>query len=315
MLLSAKEAFMPANNRKNPFLLAPISTLAVLVLLLIFSFLEGDGGAKSIVLVLVFTLFSFGIPLILHCFLRGEPLFALFPMRKPTESELFLILSAVFSLIFLETIAKYTLFHLPFDYRNLTVYGFAFAYPSGIGESILAVLAIVLLPAVLEECFFRGAIFHEYRFSGVFMSVLVSSIVSAMTGLSFSAFPFLLLSALFFAWIRVLTGNLISCVLVHALYGIYTLFFEKYLWLMSLSEESEFLFGFLMALLFGLSFLSFLYFASNTLKDRANRGDEAPMTVEKRKMPLMVFYVFTAQPAWILVCFYLITAVFRLFLG
>ena len=62
---------MQANNRKNPFLLAPASALAVLVLLLIFGFFEGKGGIKTSILVGLFTALAFGLPLILYCFLRG----------------------------------------------------------------------------------------------------------------------------------------------------------------------------------------------------------------------------------------------------
>lgn len=121
MLLSAKEAFMQANNRKNPFLLAPASALAVLVLLLIFGFFEGKGGIKTSILVGLFTALAFGLPLILYCFLRGASFSAVFPMQKPQKREMLLALASLFLLIFMQAMFKYALFGAEFDYREITL--------------------------------------------------------------------------------------------------------------------------------------------------------------------------------------------------
>ncbi len=305
---------MPANNRKNPFLLAPALAFAVLVLLLVFGFLTGDGGVGTLLLTSVLTLIAFGVPLVFFCFLRGASFSVLFPMRKPGKKELLLVLSALLSLIFLTAAVKYALFHTEFDYREISLYGFSFSRPESFGEGLLCLLAVAILPAVAEELVFRGALTYEYRHAGVFMGAVLASVLSAMMGLSFSSFLPLLLSALCFALVRFLTGNLAASMLVHIGYGVYTLFFEKYMWLMSFSSEAKAVYTLLTVGCFGVSFFFFMHLSERTLRERAEKGEEAPVRVTGNKRILMLFEIFTAPPLWMLLCIYLVWSVIRLFI-
>ncbi len=314
MSLSAKEASMPVNNRKNPFLLAPASALAVLVLLLVFGLLEGDGGVKTYILAMLFTLLAFGFVLGAFVLLRGEKLFIVFPIKKVGKKELFFVFSALFSLIFLEMVLKYALFGMDFPYKSVNFYLFSMPFPEGFGEGILAFFAIAVIPAVMEALFFRGAMFYEYRLAGVIPSIFMSSLLAAMTGLSFSTFPFLFLSAVVFAMVRFLTGDLFSAMLVHVLYGFYTIFFEKYVWLMSESTESRMLFTFLSVVLLGISLCFFLHFAEKLLRARGKEEEAAPITVTGEKKILALWNIVTAPPFLALSFVYLLTAVIRIFL-
>ncbi len=305
---------MQANNRKNPFLLAPASAFAVLVLLLLFRFFQGESGMKSIIFSLIFTIFSFGIPLFLHCFLRAEPLDGIFPIKKPSQNQTVLLLFSSLSLLFISAFIKYAWLQIPFDYQHLTIYGFVMPFPDGWLQTLLAVFPFVLLPSAAEEFFFRGAVFYEYRFGGILMSVLMSALFSALTGLSFSSFPFLFLFGLFFAWIRCLTGNVICSVFSHFIYKIYALFIERYIWLMSVSEESRFLFGFFMIVGFGFSLIGMLHFAAKVLQERANAKEEPPYLPAKAERSYRYFEAVTAPAFPLLVLFYLCTAIFNLFL-
>lgn len=315
MLLSAKEAFMQANNRKNPFLLAPASALAVLVLLLIFGFFEGKGGIKTSILVGLFTALAFGLPLILYCFLRGASFSAVFPMQKPKKREMLLALASLFLLIFMQAMFKYALFGAEFDYREITLYGFTLPFPASVGEWVLMLFAVAVVPSVMEELVFRGAVFYEYRVAGGLLSVFLSAIFVGMMGISFSAFPWLFVSGAVFALVRFLTGNLLVSMLLHIAYTVYTLTLEKYVWLMSISGESRALFSALSVIFFGISLFVFLHLAEKILRERAKTDKNAPSRVPKNKRILMLFDVLTAPSLWVLLCVYLIVAVVRLFVS
>lgn len=310
---SAKEESMPANNRKNPFLLAPALALAVLVLLLVFGFLEGEGGAKTSALVLIFTLLAFGVPLLLFCFLRGAKFAELFPMRAPKKKDLLLALAGFLTLIFLTAAIKYALFGGEFDYREISLYGFVLSFPASVGEWLLAFFAVALLPAIMEELTFRGAVYYEYRMAGVLTSAVMSSLLASLLSFSFAVFPLVFVSSLFFSILRFLTGNLAIPMLMHIAYGIYTITFEKYIWLMSISSESRTLFGVLCVVFWGISLYLFLHLAEKILRERAKTEESAPVRAPKHKHVLALFDMLTAPTLWMLLCTYLIVAVVRLF--
>ncbi len=305
---------MQANNRKNPFLLAPASALAVLVLLLLFGFFEGDGGIKTSVLVGVFAFLAFGIPLMLYCFLRGAKFSAVFPFQKPKKRDMLLVFSALLLLIFLQAIFKYALFGAEFDYREVALYGFTLPFPESFGEWVLMLFTVAVVPSVMEELMLRGAVFYEYRMAGGLLSVLLSSVLVGMLGMSFSAFPWLLLSGAVFALIRFLTGNLAVSMILHIAYAVYTLTLEKYIWLMSISDESRTLFSVLSVIFLGISLYVFLHLAEKIFRERAKTGENEPLRVPKNKRILMLFDILTAPSLWMLFCVYLIIAVVRIFI-
>ena len=135
-----------------------------------------------------------------------------------------------------------------------------------------------------------------------------------MMGLSFASFPMGLVCALVFALARFLTGNLAVSMLVHILYGVYTISFEKYMWLMSSSDESRVLFSFLTGIFLGLSLIWVLGLAEKILRGRASVGEDAPVSPSLRKRILNVLNIFTAAPLWMLLCVYIIIAVVKLFI-
>ena len=305
---------MPANNRKNPFLLAPASAFAVLVLLLVFGFLVRDGGIGASVTVTVFTLIAFGLPLWAIPRLRNVSRGELFPFRIPKQSELLLSIACLFSLIFLTAMIKYVIFGMEYDYREIALYGFTLSFPKTAGSWVVIAFSVAVIPAVMEELLFRGAFFYEYRNAGASACVWLPSLMAGMMGLSFESFPIIFTSSLIFAVARFLTGNLAVSMLVHILYGIYTVSFEKYMWLMSSSDESRVLFSLLVGMGLGLSLIWLCHLAEKILRRRASLGEEAPICPSIRKRILYVLDILTAAPLWMLLCVYLVIAVVKLFI-
>ena len=146
------------------------------------------------------------------------------------------------------------------------------------------------------------------------MPVWMTSLLAGMMGLSFESFPMGLVCALVFAVARFLTGNVAVSMLIHILYGVYTISFEKYMWLMSSSDESRVLFSFLTGIFLGLSLVWFLSLAEKILRGRAIVGEEAPVCPSLRKRILCVLDIVTAAPFWMLFCVYLVIAVVKLFI-
>ena len=305
---------MPANNRKKPFLLAPASAFAVLVLLFVFGFLSGEGGIGASVTVAVFTLIAFGLPLFAIPRLRDIRSAELFTIRMPKRKEFLLSIACLFSLIFLTAMTKYVIFGMEYNYREVALYGFTLSFPKTMGEWIFVAFSAVVIPAVMEELFFRGALFYEYRNAGTSMSVWLSSLMAGMMGLSFESFPIMLVSSLVFAMARFLTGNLAVSMLIHILYGIYTISFEKYMWLMSSSDESRVLFSLLVGICLGISLGCFFGLAEKLLRKRASAEEDAPICPSLRKRILNALDIFTAAPLWMLLCVYLIIAVVKSFI-
>ena len=305
---------MPANNRKNPFLLAPASAFAVLVLLFVFGFLGRDGGMMASIKVVVLTLIAFGLPLFAIPRLRNARSAELFPFRIPKRRELLLSIASLFLLIFLTAMTKYAIFGMEYDYREVSLYGFTLSFPKTTGARVIAFFSVAVIPAVMEELFFRGALFYEYRNAGTAISVWMTSLLAGMMGLSFASFPMGLVCALVFALARFLTGNLAVSMLIHILYGVYTISFEKYMWLMSSSDESRVLFSLLVGMGLGLSLIWLCHLAEKILRRRASLGEEAPICPSIRKRILCVLDILTAAPLWMLLCVYLVIAVVKLFI-
>jgi hypothetical protein len=113
---------------------------------------------------------------------------------------------------------------------------------------------------------------------------------------------------------RFLTGNLAVSMLIHILYSVYTISFEKYMWLMSSSDESRVLFSLLVGMCLGISLICFFGLAEKILRGRASNEEDAPVCPSLRKRILNALDIFTAAPFWMLLCVYLIIAVVKLFI-
>ncbi len=312
MLLSAKEEFMPQNNRRPTFSLGPAATLIALIFLTVFGFAEGDGGGKTAVLVMIFTGISFGLPLLLFGGLQKDRKSMLFPVKIPSWKAFSLSVAAVFVLIFGKAFLCYALWETNFE-ETIALYGFTLSRADTLGEWILLILSVAILPAVLEELLFRGVVFHSYRKAGVWICLLMTSFLSALAGGTLKSFFVLFLTAFVYSAVRFLTGSILPSILTHTIYGCYTLLLEEKLWLLSVSSESRVLYACLLVLLFGLSLFWFLHVAETILRVRARRKEPAPYGIKKRERLLVWLEVFLVPPLGFALCVYLIGAILHLF--
>ena len=158
------------------------------------------------------------------------------------------------------------------------------------------IFAIVLLPVLAEEIFFRGFLMYEYRYGGVLLSVAVSSLLYALTGMSLVDFPILFLNGILLSMVVFLTGNLFYSVLAHLLYAIFALSFEKYIFF--IAEETRILI-FLVLVALGLLFaIGFCGSAEKILRQRGENEERMPVRLKKGKLFIILRDIFATPMIW-----------------
>jgi membrane protease YdiL (CAAX protease family) len=95
--------------------------------------------------------------------------------------------------------------------------------PQTLGEGVLSVAAIALMPALCEETLFRGVLFPSFARAGPVLGLLGSSVFFAAIhidplgqSLAFYRLPFAFAVGLGLAALRLLTGSLVPSMVAHA---------------------------------------------------------------------------------------------------
>lgn len=106
-------------------------------------------------------------------------------------------------------------------------------YRAGFDEAKLGVgwmvLVICVQPAIFEELAFRGVIFGALsRVLGGSEALLVSALMFAILHLSVPSIPHLFLLGLILGWLRLRTGSIFPCVLLHFSHNLLVVASEQY---------------------------------------------------------------------------------------
>lgn len=97
---------------------------------------------------------------------------------------------------------------------------FTYSYP-------YLLFTYVLLPAILEEIFFRGVVFKQLEKIGFVYAAICSSVLCATFSMSLGGFIPALFFGLMMAFVMYTTNSLFSCIAVHLLFNTYRLFLES----------------------------------------------------------------------------------------
>lgn len=112
-----------------------------------------------------------------------------------------------------------------------TSYSTSFLSENGIHpDFIYSLIALCVVPAILEELLFRGIFVAEYQRYGTLFTVLLSSFFFALMHLDLPAFPTYFFSGLLLAWAILVTRSLFITILIHIGNNIFNVFLESYLW-------------------------------------------------------------------------------------
>ena len=294
-------------GRRNPFLLAPALVLVIQVLFGGLSFIsihnaEGKWvyaiGIASALLIFGFAIalgFSLcGSGWMTRCFGRGK------------KGGFLLCISAAGMMMVQSAGIRSFLVENYYDYRIYSLYGMSFeSSTDSAGEFLLMFFALGVIPVLLEEIFFRGILIYEYRYGGVFLSVVISSFLYAMMGMSLADFPVFFLNGVLLSWVVFLTGNLLYSVLAHLLYALFALSFEKYLFFIALETR---ILIFLVLVAIGLfAAIGFLGSAEKILRQKGENEERIPVRLKKGKIFVVLKDIFSSPMIWANIgCFALI---------
>ena len=293
------------NERRNPFLLAPSFALALLTVFGGLSFIPLENGILAYAVAVISVLTVLGGLVFLSLRLGGGRwLGACIRTRANGGFSLCLFAAGVMTLQ--SAMIRAFLIGELYDYRTYSLYGMTFESATESFGAFLAVFTVLaVIPAFLEEFLFRGFFMYEYRHGGVLLSVLVSSFLYAMTGMSFFEFPIHFLNGILLSAVAFLTGNIFYSVLSHLIYALFVLSFEKYC--LFIAQETPAL-SFLVLAGLGLFFIiCFCGAADKILRCRGENEDHMPIRWKKGKRLLILKDMFSAPVIWAdIVCFALI---------
>lgn len=302
-------------KRRNPFLFAPVLLLPTIVLLgsvsLIFS--EPFKSLAFYLIAGVIFFLAFGVPITMFFCLRGKKWLSasLLPIGF---RGIVLSFSAAFLMMSQSVVCRTLLMEGFFDHRIYTMYGLSFEVGVDSAEKIFtAILVLALIPAIMEGILFRGIFMYEYRFGGVILSVLFSSVLCAMTGVTFSDSLLYLMNALVLSVTAFVTGNFISSVLAHFIFLVYSLFWEKYLLFLGLEIETQMVLFFLLLGVWITAAMIFCDNAERILRKRGERENPRPPRFTLKQSFLVFFDIISAPLLWADVLIFAVFAVLHLF--
>lgn len=120
-------------------------------------------------------------------------------------------------------------------------------------------LALVIIPAVCEELFFRGVVLSEYRSMGEANAVIMSAVGFAMLHFSLTNFPVYLFVGLLLGIVTIVSRSVIPAVVLHLLSNTLSVFASDQFLRIILQKNGAFFVSFLMIVLLGFSVFLLLY--------------------------------------------------------
>jgi membrane protease YdiL (CAAX protease family) len=239
-------------------LLVGYPVLAVFLLLFLsrlLSKLLSLSGSLSFSLLCV--VLSFLIPSAVFWLLRGSGYTGALRLRAPRAAQLPFLIFAFFMLLsgamLLSILCKGT------SSLGNSATAFEAAEAGGFWRVIGMGVVLAVLPALLEEFFFRGIVALEYERRGAIRAVLMSALLFALCHFDIHNLPVYLFSGALFTLVLFATDSLIATMLLHVVYNVVSLFGQRYLNALYDFTGSLELFIFLLVLLFLVSAIFFTH--------------------------------------------------------
>ena len=214
------------------------------------------------------------LPTVVFWILRGASFGRALRLRFPHASHLPLLLCALFSLlcgcILLSLLCGGidTLGNSSVQYEQV-------ALTSPV-QAVLSALALAVLPALLEELFFRGIVVAEYERRGAVRGALLSALFFALCHFDLHNLPVYFFAGLLLVLTLYVTESLLATATLHVLYNLAALFGQRYLNALYRLTGSVELFLFTLILLFILSTVLFLWLAAISYRKRTQDGQPDP---------------------------------------
>ena len=178
---------------------------------------------------------------------------------------------------------------------------FQSATASSTKQALLMVPILAILPALLEELFFRGVLMAEYERRGAIRAVLMSALLFSLCHFDLRNLPVYLFSGILFGLTLLATDSLIATMILHATYNTLSLFSQRYLNAFYEFTGSLELFLFLLVLIFLVSLILLCRAGISLYRMRIEAGVAEPRRAVPRHVQLYTTLDALADPP-ILLC-------------
>lgn len=296
--------------RVKPIYAAPFLILVVLMLLGVSALLGSDGFGAAInpyLSLIVVQIIVYALPSVFFCRLRGKAYTQRLRLRFVRPAHLFLMLFALMAMLSGSALLNLGMTAL-FPNASLSASGsYAGVYTGDPGGILYAVLALCILPALLEEFLFRGIIAAEYESVGVPCAVFMSAFVFAMMHLNAVRLPAYFFSGVVLALTLYATRSLLAPMIVHAVNNIVALWTDRYLYSAAAdTEESGVLLLFILFCVFFVSLIFFSMSAQSIYTGYGVTNTPSPHVRKKKRGETGIAEAFTAPPFILMVVLFII---------
>lgn len=242
------------------------------------------------------------LPALIFIKSRGEGYTSAIRLRRPYAMHIPLLIAAFFALLS-GTLLLSILFGGTHTIGNSSA-SFEQSAPTGVGQTLIAIPALALLPAVFEELLFRGILCTELDRRGALRAILLGSLLFSLIHFDLPNLPVYFFAGVLLTLALYATDSLIATMLVHALYNLVLLFGQRYLNALYTFTGNVELFLFLVILVFLFSLLFFSLFCARQYRAR----EEMQIRTPRRDIPrdVQLYTLLDALYEWpVLLCFLL----------
>ena len=224
----------------------------------------------------------FLLPTVIFCLLRGYGYARILRIRPPRALHIPFLISAFFALFCGALLLSILCGGIDSLGNSATAYETEpapnFFYGAGM------VLGLAVIPAVMEELFFRGIVAAEYERRGSGRAVLMSALLFALCHFDLNNLPVYLFSGVLFALVLFATDSLIATMILHVCYNLVSLLGQRYLNAFYDITGSIELFLFLLILILLIALVLFFRFGAKLYHSRVQNGLSDPRRAVPRNV-------------------------------
>ncbi len=295
---------------------APFLLIVVLALWGISGLLDDDTlgvGVNPYLALIIVQLIVYALPAVFFCRLRGKEYTPRLRLRFVKPGHIFLLLSALAAILAgsaLLNLFVITLFPEA-DFGTVST-----QYKNALGDDLdgmlYVILALCVLPALLEEFLFRGIITAEYESVSVHTAIFLSALLFSLMHLNYARLPAYFFSGVMLCLTLYATRSVIAPMIVHACNNIAALYLDRYLYMAAseIGERSVLLVFILVCILF-VSLICFALSAQNIYTAYGVTNTPSPHIRKKKRRKSGGFFSAVGAPPFVflIVLFVIFTAV------
>lgn len=198
---------------------------------------EISRGVDPYLTVMAMEIACMGLPAVFFCILRGNEYKKRLNIRIIRVRHISLCVYALLLLICAGVSLSLLLYRLFPDAFAASAATAEFTAAVGKNDTFYAALAFGILPAFLEEFLCRGILLTEYTPYGAVTAAVFSSLLFSFLHFSPVRFPIYFVTGLILALVVGATRSVLTAAVVHACYNAFTVYFEKYIYIMAAKQS------------------------------------------------------------------------------